>query len=183
MDMATRDEFIVSHFGDALNTIIPIAISTLDITSDFFSLLPSNNADNSTLSHLKSSGPEVTEPIQVNGQDDVTFLQDANLTIPNNTNLNMLCTSCLPIAVPPPYGHGIILTPVNDTAGLVALSNCLSILNPKLSLWCSLIHMMADIFEGKSLQHDTLHINDAYFEGLDQGAQGEGITIHHQSQC
>jgi len=40
MDMATRDEFIVGHFGDALNAIIPVAISTLDITSDFLGLLP-----------------------------------------------------------------------------------------------------------------------------------------------
>jgi len=65
MEMATRDEFIIGHFGEALNAIIPIAISTLDIISDFFGLLPSNNADNSTLSHLKLSGLEVTEPIQV----------------------------------------------------------------------------------------------------------------------
>jgi len=82
-----KHEFIVGHFGDALNAIIPLAISTLDITSDYIGLLPSNNADNSTLSHLKSSGPEVTKPIQVDGQDNVTFLQDANLTIPDNTNL------------------------------------------------------------------------------------------------
>jgi len=170
MDMVTHDEFIVSHFGDALNAIILVAISTLDITFDYFGLLPSNDVDNNILSHLKSSGLEVTEPIQVDGQDNVTFLQDANLTIPNDVNLGTLHVSCLPVTVPLPYGHGIASTPVNDAIRLTNLSNRLNVLNPKLSLWCSLIHMTADIFKGKSLQHDTLHINNAYFKGLDQGA-------------
>jgi len=111
-------QLVTSHFGDALNAIIPIAISTLDITLDFFGLLPSNKADNSTLSHLKSSGPEVTEHIQIDRQDDVTFLQDANLTIPDDTNLDTLRTSHLPVTFPLPYGHGIISTPANDTARL-----------------------------------------------------------------
>jgi len=126
MDMATRDEFIVGHFGDALHAIIPVAISTLDITSDYFGPLPSDDADNSILSHLKSSGPEVTKPIQVDGQDDGMFLQDANLTIPDDMNLGMLCASCLPVAVPLPYGHEIASTPANDAIGLTVLSNRLN---------------------------------------------------------
>jgi len=40
MNMATRDEYILGHFGDALSAIIPVAINTLDITLEFYGLLP-----------------------------------------------------------------------------------------------------------------------------------------------
>jgi len=142
--------------------------TSLQITLAYFSATTQTTTSLVTSSQMDRKLPNPFN--KVDGQDDMTFLQDANLTIPNNTNLGTLCASCLPVTVPLPYGHGIVLTPANDTVGLTNLSNRLNVLNPKLSLWCSSIHMTADIFKGKSLQHATLHVNNAYFKGLDQGA-------------
>ena len=165
MDLSTKTDYIIGLLGDVVQDGIPVAFDPITLLTDFYGLLPIDTPMNTTLGHLKSTGPHVRELTQDDDGNDVTFLQNVPLTIDEN-ELTDLRVGCLPLSVPLPYGHGIATTYFNNEDALQALDTRLQDISPPLCHWFRSISIAIGLFKSHSLHVATFQIHDAYFQGL-----------------